>query len=198
MKGDGMRGSSIFFILWAAIQPYADSIDTLKAKLDGSWEWVETSGGFTGKTYTPQSEHYSLTLVLSKNVPQLESDSIGYQVFRNDSLILSGIAATTLADMQAFGPGNLIRGREHLSSDTLLLDNGFIVDGYISVFVRSRTSVKSVHPLARAALRNVPPISSFKQFTLAGRRINSIRHCALPGQILASRQHAAIMGIGKK
>lgn len=193
-----MRVASIFFILCAAIQTHADSIDTLKAKLDGRWEWVETSGGYAGETFTPQSEHYSLTLVLSKSVPLLASDSIGYQVYRNDSLILSGIAATTLADMQAFGPGNRIRGTQRVMNDTLFLDNGFIVDGYYSIFVRSRTSVKSVHPLARAAIRNVPHISSFQQFTLAGRRIHISRYSALPGQVLVYRHHAEIKGMGKK
>jgi hypothetical protein len=127
-------------ILLAAIQTYADSsIDTLKNKLDGRWEWVETSGGYSGKQYTPQSMHYSLTLLFSKNVPQQRSDSIWYQVYRNDTIILLGFTATSLVNMPAFGPGNLIKGSVFGISDTLLLGT-LIMDGYSSVFLRSRTS----------------------------------------------------------
>jgi hypothetical protein len=74
-----MRIAFFLLILIAAIQIYADSsIDTLKAKLNGRWVWAWSSDGW--HSYTPESVYYSLTLVFLKNVPQQESDSIGYQV----------------------------------------------------------------------------------------------------------------------
>jgi hypothetical protein len=195
-----MRIMFSLFILLAAIQTYAVmSIDTLKAKLDGRWEWVSTYGGYAGETYTPQSVYYSLALVFSKNVPQLKSDSIGYQVYRNDTLILSGFItlSSSAVQMKAFGPGNHIYGLVENISDTLLLGVG-ISDGYSSIFVRPTTSLKRVQPLARAPVPGLPSDYSLIKFTLTGRRINANMHRALPAQISVSRQHATIKGIGKK
>ncbi len=141
-----MRVAFSLLILAAAIQTYAVlSIDTLKAKMNGTWEWVVTSGGYAGEAYTPQSEHYSLTLVFSKNVPQQKSDSIAYQAYRNDTLILSGFItlSSSAVQMQAFGPGNHIYGMVEKVSDTLVFGVG-ISDGYSSIFVRPKTSLKMV------------------------------------------------------
>ncbi len=141
-----MRVTFGLLILFAAIQTHAAiSLDTLKAKLDGKWEWVETSGGYAGNAFTPQSEHYSLALVFSKNAPSLRSDSIGYQVYRNDTLILSGFTtlSSNVVPMKAFGPNNFIRGEIIYTADTLLLET-LISDGYSSVFFRPRTSQKIV------------------------------------------------------
>jgi hypothetical protein len=142
-----MRVAFSLLILLTAIQTYAvSSIDTLKAKLDGRWEWVVTSGGVAGEIYTPQSERYSLTLVFSKNVPQQKSDSIGYQVYRSDTLILSGIAAIQgrAIKMQAFGPNNRIIPNVDEVSDTLLFGSFAISDGFSSIFVRPKSSLKMV------------------------------------------------------
>jgi hypothetical protein len=142
-----MRSSFRLLILLTAIQTYAvSSIDTLKNKLDGRWEWVETSGGYAGEIYTPQSMHYSLTLVFSKNVLQQKSDSIGYQVYRSDTLILSGIAAIqgVTIKMQPFGPNDRIIPNIDKVSDTLLFGSSFISDGYSSIFVRPKTTLKMV------------------------------------------------------
>jgi 5-hydroxyisourate hydrolase-like protein (transthyretin family) len=140
-----MRAAFSLLILLTAIQTYSvSSADTLKAKIDGRWEWVKTSGGFSGEIYTPQSVHYSLTLVFSKNVPQQKSDSIRYQVYRSDTLILSGITSITLANMPAFGPNNRIIPDVSKVSDTLLFCNFGIEEGFSSIFVRPKTSLKMV------------------------------------------------------
>jgi hypothetical protein len=137
-----MRATFSFLFFLAAIQTCAASpVDTLRNRLDGKWEWVGTSGGYAGEHFTPQSEHYSLTLIFSKNLPQPKSDSIGYQAYRNDTLIRSGITSlsSSIAPIQAFGPGNHIMGALEYATDTLTLTMG-ISDGYSSVFIRSKTS----------------------------------------------------------
>ncbi|MCO6498476.1 MAG: hypothetical protein J5I50_12535 [Chitinophagaceae bacterium] len=47
----------------------------------GQWEWVQSSGGFTGWTISPATEGYTSTLQFTKDK---------YRVFRNDSLFAEG------------------------------------------------------------------------------------------------------------
>jgi hypothetical protein len=135
------------FIFLAAVQSYAQwSVDSLKSMLDGGWEWVRTSGGIAGEQYTPQSVHYSLTLVFSKSEPQHESDSIAYRVYRSDTLILSGTAAIKgrTVDMPSFGPNGRISASVEEVSDTLFLGSRMISDGFYSVFTRQKTPLKKL------------------------------------------------------
>jgi 5-hydroxyisourate hydrolase-like protein (transthyretin family) len=141
-----MRILFILFVLLAAVHIDAgSSIDSLKTKLDGAWEWVSTSGGIAGEMYTPQSTCYSLTLVFLKSEVQPNSDSIGYGVFRNDTLILRGIAAIqgSTIKMQEFGPNSRIIPSVEKVTDTLLMGT-FVLDGFSSIFVRSKTPASSV------------------------------------------------------
>jgi hypothetical protein len=47
-------------------------------KIFGKWQWVSTSGGFTGKTITPASEGYTVRIEFSSNGI--------YQKYQNNAL----------------------------------------------------------------------------------------------------------------
>ena len=188
------------FVLLTAVQTYAAmSIDTLKAKLDGRWEWVSTCGGYAGETYTPENVRYSLMLIFSKNDPQPASDSIGYRVYSNDTLLFSGYTtlSSSAVQIRPFGPGNNIAGALVYKTDSLLLET-FISDGYSSTFVRPATSLKRDRPRTLTMVQNSPSGYPLEQFTLSGRRMNTGRCSVLPAQISVSRQHAVVEGIDKR
>jgi hypothetical protein len=199
-----MRVAFSLLILMAAVQTYAvSSIDTLKAKLDGRWEWVGVGDGWGVKIYTPQSVHYSLTLVFLKNVPQQKSDSIGYQVYRNDTLILSGIARIYEGRiyLPTFGPDTIIKPNKSdllLSDSTLTFCDMSKTDQPVSSFARPKTSLKRDQPLARAIAPSSPIDRPLEQYTLSGRRISARLRCALPAQIMVSRQYKSVKGIDKR
>ena len=197
-KSVRLRVAFPLFILLSSFHAYSFvAVDTVKEKLDGRWEWIMTYGGYAGESYTPESEDYSLAVVFSINVSGPDGDSIGYRVYRNDSLILSGITTTTLSSMPAFGPGNLIYGSLMKISDTLEL-GAFILDGYSSYFIKTTTSMRKEQPCTHAAVPALPSNRSSHLFTLSGRIINTTRYCTLPAGITVSRYHTAVEGIRKK
>ena len=52
-----------------------------KHKIIGRWIWLQSSGGWTGGTITPESVGYEMTVVFEQNGK--------YNEFKNDSLILN-------------------------------------------------------------------------------------------------------------
>ncbi|MFC1476205.1 hypothetical protein ACFLQW_04305 [Candidatus Zixiibacteriota bacterium] len=49
----------------------------------GTWRWVQSSGGYAGRTETPESVGFSRTLILAgSNV---------YQIYRDDLLLYNGL-----------------------------------------------------------------------------------------------------------
>lgn len=101
------------------------------SQLIGSWQWVSSVGGIAGHTITPETEGYSLTMMLT------ETDV--YQLCRRDSLTVSG-AYSYIHD-----EGLLIirtRGRFEyqiaLVGDTLKMGIVNVFDGYSHTYVRSR------------------------------------------------------------
>lgn len=76
---------------------YSTSPTDLPEGLEGSWVWVESSGGIAGWTLTPESEGYEA---------RLEIDDDGTVLaFRNDSLITTSRAHLAERLIQYAGPG---------------------------------------------------------------------------------------------
>ena len=193
-----MGVASCLFIVVAAMQTFAAmSIDTLKANLDGRWEWVQTYGGYAGDLFTPRSEGYSLALVFSKEEPQLKSDSIGYEVYRNDTLILSGYTTPMSSAVRIQPFGCHIGGDLVYKNDTLLVEIASVSDGYSTIFIRPTTSLKGDQPSMYVMVPHLSVERQPEQFTLSGRRITAGRYRVLPAQISVSRQHATVKGIKK-
>ncbi len=65
--------------------------------VEGSWVWVESSGGIAGWTLTPGSEGYSVRLEFA--------DDSTVHAFRNDSLITTSRARLMERLIQYAGPG---------------------------------------------------------------------------------------------
>lgn len=71
----------LLVLIFIICQFYACTDDTPKAsELIGKWNWISSSGGIAGSTYTPEITGETIILEFNSN-----SD---YKMFRNDSLII--------------------------------------------------------------------------------------------------------------
>jgi hypothetical protein len=61
-----------------------------KEDLLGKWDWYWSSGGFTGFCSSPEAAGYTKTLYLSDHSNLIDSDSLEFFLFKNDSLVNSG------------------------------------------------------------------------------------------------------------
>jgi hypothetical protein len=76
---------------------YSSGPTGLSEGLEGSWVWVESTGGIAGWTLNPESEGYAV---------HLEVDADGtVRAFRNDSLITTSHAQLAERLIQYAGPG---------------------------------------------------------------------------------------------
>ncbi len=73
----GMR-RIVLPLLVIALAACQGSIDPELQQAQGAWDWIESSGSIAGRTFTPESEGYTL---------RLEFDGNRVRAFRNDSLV---------------------------------------------------------------------------------------------------------------
>nr|BCX01112.1 MAG: hypothetical protein KatS3mg041_1158 [Bacteroidota bacterium] len=115
------------------------TVGPLERRLEGSWEWVQSTGGIAGLHLTPQSEGYVQQLVFRTN-GELEIWRSGKRLsllryrIEHKPTMLSPEPADVLVYDEPFRPEQLIRwGR----GDTLyLIDVCF--DCYVHTYVRRR------------------------------------------------------------
>ena len=100
----------------------------------GKWNWIKSVGGITGGTFTPQTEHYTSSIVYA-------ADS-SYKVYLNDSLVTSStfsLRKETLSGdhvdllyYSSIRPSQIV---SRLDADTLILSD-FAADGFVSTWNR--------------------------------------------------------------
>ncbi len=94
--------------------------------ITGKWNWLYSSGGFAGTTYTPESTGFKETV-------EFTIDSV-YRLFRNDTL-LSESGYHILNSNLVIYDNHSIRQSYSIKSDTLILADE-CYDCFISVFKR--------------------------------------------------------------
>ena len=102
--------------------------------LIGKWNWVKSVGGFTGGTFTPQTEHHTSTIVFA-------ADS-SYRMYLNDSLAASSTFSLREETMNGGSvemiyyplavPAQIV---SRLDADTLILSD-YAADGFTSTWNR--------------------------------------------------------------
>ncbi len=60
--------SSLFILCLCLITGCSTSKDTVEDQLDGSWNWIGSSGGIDGRTETPETTGRIMELRFSKNI----------------------------------------------------------------------------------------------------------------------------------
>jgi len=100
----------------------------------GKWNWIKSVGGFTGGTFTPQTERHTSAI-------RFGADS-SYKVYRNDSLVISSTfslreetingGTVEILRYQLVAPAQII---SRLDADTLILSDD-ASDGFTSTWNR--------------------------------------------------------------
>ena len=105
--------------------------------LDGSWEWIDASGGIAGTTRTPATEGYTMSVDHRAN-----GGTARFLVFRNDSLFAETTvrrSASSSADQGTLVYGDPVLGwpeqEFEIRADTLVLRDG-CCDGFTYRFHR--------------------------------------------------------------
>lgn len=100
----------------------------------GKWRWVKTTGGFAGRTTTPQSTGYTQRYLFN-------ADST-FKNFKNDSLSSQGKFSLVKGYKHGDQTYDVIKtGKGYdqsyvVRNDTLFLNDTFISDGFFSTYVR--------------------------------------------------------------
>jgi hypothetical protein len=117
----------------AAIQ--SDRDDQYKA-LQGKWQWIKSTGGFAGKTITPQSAGYRSSIEFKKDNSVL--------VYRNDSLTNQAkftlvktktIFSADSAYVLKYEPEMMEEAIIKATKDTLILADN-VYDGFAKTYIR--------------------------------------------------------------
>ncbi len=115
--------STIMFVFWGCSESPNSAVDA--DTIIGKWQWVQTSGGIDGRTFTPESEGKEILLEFS-------ADSVQH-IFVDDSLLASysfSLKGDTLVRVDS-GYRQLV----HIETDRLTLSD-FGADGFTSIYNR--------------------------------------------------------------
>ncbi len=77
-----MRASMIAVLIVAATACGSNPVEpTVEARLFGTWEWVEAEGGIAGSVITPETEGFTMRLVITRpNRIELFRDGVSERV----------------------------------------------------------------------------------------------------------------------
>jgi hypothetical protein len=70
-----------------AVRSVAQNIDSVNNVMEGKWIWMACYGGFSGECYDNPGPDNQRSVIFSKT----GTDSVLFEVYKNDTLILSGI-----------------------------------------------------------------------------------------------------------
>jgi len=87
-----MKAKILYLLLLiVAVMPlrsqYNPNIDSVNNVMEGKWIWKACYGGFSGECYDNPGQGNQRSVIFSKT----DSDSMFFEVYKNDTLILSGI-----------------------------------------------------------------------------------------------------------
>jgi len=126
--------SFCIIILSIALGCKNDPTGPSSPSLLGKWNWIKSVGGFTGGTFTPQTERHTSAI-------RFGADSC-YKVYRNDSLVTSSTFSLSeetinggtveILRYQFIAPAQII---SRLDADTLILSDN-AADGFTSTWNR--------------------------------------------------------------
>ncbi|HKJ43978.1 MAG TPA: hypothetical protein VKA27_17915 [Sunxiuqinia sp.] len=94
--------------------------------LTGEWNWLYTSGGFAGMTYTPESTGFTSTI-------EFTPDSI-YRIFRDGELQLESNYHLSPPDLISYDETSILQSFR-ISKDTLTLIDQ-CDDCFMSIYIR--------------------------------------------------------------
>ena len=128
----------IYFAIVAILYGCEKQNDSFSSSLIGEWTWLKSFGGIGGVTYTPESTKTNIELVF-------EIDSV-YNKYENDILKNSSSFHTykivtknglDTVDILEFDETS-IQKSFFITHDSLILNDIFMADGYISYYKRRK------------------------------------------------------------
>lgn len=103
--------------------------------LAGTWQWVSSTGGIAGKTYTPASEGYERSLLFTDNLKYSNlKNSISQKSGKFEIIKAKSIYKTELVDFIKYDDGTMSIILNQTSDELVLADNNY--EGFSETFKR--------------------------------------------------------------
>ena len=103
--------------------------------LAGTWQWVSSTGGIAGKTYTPASEGYERSLSLAYDLKYSNlKNSIRQKSGTFEIIKAKSIYKTELVDFIKYDDGTMSAIISQTSDELILADNNY--DGFTDTYKR--------------------------------------------------------------
>lgn len=103
--------------------------------LAGTWQWVSSTGGIAGKTYTPASEGYERSLSFTHDLKYANlKNSISQKSGTFEIIKAKSIYKTELIDFIKYDDGTMSAIISQTSEELILADNNY--DGFTETFKR--------------------------------------------------------------
>ncbi len=103
--------------------------------LAGNWQWVMSTGGIAGKTFTPVSEGYERNLTFTYDSKYLNSkNNITQKSGKFEIIKAKSIYKTELIDFIKFDDGTMSAILSQTSEELILANNNY--DGFTETFKR--------------------------------------------------------------
>lgn len=129
---------SLFLLCFSCKKENSNEPTVDISKIYGKWDWIGSSGGLTGKSYTPQSEHQNQRLIIANDnkMSFYINDTLKIQrqfTLRKDKSFLTGDSAYIIHYMPASLDQVILKAK----TDTLILSDE-ANDGFTSGYVKHK------------------------------------------------------------